>query len=96
MTDTPISAYPPSKLDIIKTFIGDLARPFAIYATSLAAGVGIVRVAWVVENGNDGAIYLGAVAVLVGGIYGFKSWENAKTGKQTAEVEIAKATGEVK
>lgn len=94
MTDTPIQP-PASPSERVKSFIGDLARPFAIYATSAAAAVGIVRVAWVVENGNDGAIYLGSVAVLVGGIYGFKSWEIAKAGKQSAEVEIAKAKSEV-
>ena len=93
MTDTPIQP-PASASERVKAFIGDLARPFAIYATTGAAAVGIVRGAWVVENGHAGAIYLGAVAVLVGGIYGFKSWEQIKTGKQGAEVEIAKAKSE--
>ena len=95
MTDTPVH-YPRTRFDKIKSFIGDLARPFAIISTSFAASWASIVAAYRIENGNDGAIYLGAVAVLVGGIYGFKSWENAKTGKQTAEVEIAKATGEVK
>ncbi len=97
MTDTPIqsAATPPApRSEIIKAFIGDLARPFAIYSTSIAASIGIVRVAWVVENGNDGAIYLGAVTVLVGGIFGFKAWENVRAGKQASEVEIAKASGQ--
>lgn len=93
MTDTtviPREVPPVPKSEMIKAFIGDLARPFAIYVTSTAAAVGIVRVAWMVDNGNDGAIYLGAVTVLVGGIYGFKVLENIKAGKQAADVEIAK------
>lgn len=95
MTDTPVisSEKPPvPRSEMVKAFIGDLARPFAIYSTSVAASIGIVRVAWVVENGNDGAIYLGAVTVLVGGIFGFKAWENVRAGKQAADVEIAKNT----
>ena len=96
VTDTPSISSPPSRSERVKAFIGDLARPFAIYVTSAAAAVGIIRVAWVVENGNDGAIYLGAVAVLVGGIYGFKTWENAKTSKHAAEIEVAKTTTEPK
>lgn len=40
------------------------------------------------------AIYFDAIAVLVGGIYGFKSWEQIKTGKQGADAEIARAKSE--
>lgn len=89
MTDTPLS-HPSTRGERIKAAVGDLARPFAIYSTSIAASIAIVRVAWVVENGNDGAIFLGAVTVLVGGICGFKAWENVKAGQQASDVEKAK------
>lgn len=95
MTDTPVTA-PVGRLERAKAFIGDLARPFAIIVTSGAAGWASVVVAYRVENGNDGAILMGAIFAGVGALYIGKAWEVAKTGKQSAEVEIAKVTGEVK
>ncbi|MFZ2252634.1 MAG: hypothetical protein WAW13_00500 [Minisyncoccia bacterium] len=94
MTDTPVLPQtfpPPSPADKVKAFIGDLARPFAMYVLSGATAVSIVIVALRVENGNDGAIFLGAAGVLVGGMFGFKAWENNTAAKQATEV--AKATG---
>lgn len=93
MTDTPVqpinSPHAP-RSEVIKAFIGDLARPFAIYVTSGAAAIATVMVASRTENGTDAAILLGAVFAGVGALYTAKSWEVAKTGKQAAEVEIAK------
>ncbi len=89
MTDTPIQP-PATRLERIKGFIGDLARPFAIIATSWAT----IVIAYRVENGNDGAIFIGGVFAGVGALYIGKAWELAKTGKQNAEVEIAKAKTE--
>lgn len=93
MTDTPIQP-PATRLDRVKSFIGDLARPFAIIATSFAASWATIVIAYRVENGNDGAIFIGGVFAGVGALYIGKAWEVAKTGKQTAEVEIAKAKSE--
>lgn len=99
MTDTPLqpaSSPPVPRSEIVKAFIGDLARPFAIYVTSGAAAIATVMVAARTENGTDAAILLGAVFAGVGALYTAKAWEVAKTGKQAAEVEIARAAGEVK
>lgn len=90
MTDTPIQP-PVTRLDRIKAFIGDLARPFAIIVTSLSAAIATVLIALRVTSFGEGAIFIAAVFAGVGGLYGVKSWEVAKTGKQSAEVEIAKA-----
>jgi len=90
MTDTPISTNPPSRLDTIKAFVGDLARPMAIIFTSAAASISTVLVAARTENGTDAAILMGAIYTGVAALYTAKSWEVAKTGKQAAEVEIAK------
>src|SRR5690606_15953692 len=60
MTDTPIQP-PATRLERIKSFIGDLARPFAIIATSFAASWATIVIAYRVENGNDGAIFIGGV-----------------------------------
>lgn len=92
VTDTPATSNPPSRLDRIKGFIGDLARPFAIVATSLSAAIASVVTAFRVDSGGDGAALMGAIYFGVAVLYGAKSWENAKTGKHSAEVEIAKAT----
>lgn len=92
MTDTPPITHPPSKLDVAKAFIGDLARPFAIISTSACASAAMVIMSLKVENGNDGSILMGAIGVLSGGIFLGKAWEVTKTGKQAADVEIAKQT----
>lgn len=84
MSDTPIEK-PVTRSDMVKAFIGDLARPFAIYATSLSASVASIIVAMKVENGNDGAIALGAISALVVGIYIGKSWEVAKTAQAATD-----------
>lgn len=91
MTDTPPTSHPASRIDIVKGFIGDLARPFAIIATSFGATWASIVVAYRVEDGTDAALLMTAIFAGVGAIYGFKAWEVAKTGKQSAEVEIAKA-----
>ena len=92
MTDTSIApTSPPSKADQVAAFIGGLARPFAIIVTSSAAAVATVIVSTRTENGNDAAILMGAVYAGVSALYIGKAWENAKAGKQAAEVEIAKA-----
>jgi len=95
MTDTPIAAPswpPPSGLDQAKAFIGDLARPFAIIVTSGSAAVSGVVIATKVESFEGAAIFIGAIYAGVGALFGAKAWENAKTGRQAADVEIAKAT----
>lgn len=87
MTDTP----PPSRLDRIKALVGDLARPFAIIVTSAGGAWASVVAAYRVDNGNDGALLLGAIFAGVSALYIGKAWEVAKAGKHSAEVEIARA-----
>jgi hypothetical protein len=93
--DTPIapkSFPPPSMMDQWKAFIGDLARPFAIYATSGAAALATVAIAFKNDDGfSAAAIFIGAVYAGVGALYAGKAWENVKAGKSAADVEIAKA-----
>lgn len=94
MTDTPVlpQTWPrPARADQIKAFIGDLARPFAIISTSYAASHATVVIAYKVSSFSEAAIFIGAVFAGVGALYGAKAWEVARTGKQAAEVEIAKS-----
>lgn len=89
MTDTgPPLSTPPSRLDAIKTFIGDLARPFAIIVTSLGAAISTVTIAIRTEDVDltAASIFIGAVFAGVGALYGVKSWEVAKTNAANAEV----------
>lgn len=82
VSDTPVTPRdvpPVPKSEMVKSFIGDLARPFAIYTTSLSASIAAVIVAGKVQNGNDGAITLGAIGGIVLGIYASKAWEMVKT-----------------
>lgn len=93
MTDTPIATgWPrPPRLDQIKGFIGDLARPFAIIVTSGAAAAATILIALRVTSYAEGAIFIGAVYGGLGALYAAKSWELNTQAKQAAGVEIAKA-----
>ena len=72
-------------------FIGNVARPFAIIWTALCGGVAMIVASWRVENGNDGGVLIGAVGLIVTGIYLGKAWEVARVAKSDAEVKIAEA-----
>lgn len=61
----------------LSEFIGNIARPFAIISTSLAASVSCVVVAVKSTSGADGAMAMWAIGALVGGVYGFKAAEEA-------------------
>lgn len=73
----------------LSEFIGNVARPFAIIWTALCGGVAMIVTSLRVENGNDGGVLIGAIGLIVTGIYGFRSVENWKTARSTAEVKIA-------
>lgn len=73
------------------TFIGEVARPFAIIWSSLTGGVAAIIMATRVEDGNDGAILMGAIGLVVTGVYGFKAVETWKAKQAQADVKIAEA-----
>jgi len=92
MTDTPVTATqvpPVPTSERIKAFIGDLARPFAIIATSYAAAHATVVIANKVENGNDGAIFAGAYFLGVATLYGAKAIEAINTTRARRDVDVA-------
>ena len=76
----------------LKSFIADLARPFAVISTSFAASWGIIVVSYRVEDGNDGALFIAAALAGVGAIYIGKAVEVFKSNRAAADVEVAKAT----
>jgi hypothetical protein len=80
-TDTPVRT-PPDTAERVKAFIGDIARPFAIYVTSGAASVATIMVAFRTDNGTDAALLIAAVYAGLGTLYGFKAWEVRGNGHQ--------------
>lgn len=74
-----------------QAFIGEIARPLAVLATSTAAAFATVEIAGRVRDGNDGALFIGAVFTGLAVIYGAKSVEVFKKHQASAEVEKARA-----
>jgi hypothetical protein len=92
MTDTPVNPrdVPPVHVsERVKAFIGDLARPFAIIATSFAAAWATIVISSKVENGNDGAIFAGAYFLGVATLYGAKAVEAINTARTRRDVDVA-------
>ncbi len=99
LTDTPPTASPPPRTDVLKGFLGDLARPFAIMVTSACAGAATVIIAVrVATEGFGCAAVLTAVYAGVGALYIGKSWEQIRTTQSTSTanatvaIEQARAT----
>jgi hypothetical protein len=81
MTDTPPNPRevpPVSRLEATKSFIGDLARPFALYATGAGTAVATVIGAMKCEDGIQAAAVITAAGVVLGGMYGLKEWGNTR------------------
>lgn len=95
MTDTPVlprEKPPVPASEMVKAFIGDLARPFAIIATSYAAAHATVVISSKVENGNDGAIFAGAYFLGVATLYGAKAVEAINSARAKRDVDVAQVT----
>lgn len=71
-------------------FVGEVARPMAIIASSVSASVASVIIATKVENGTDGAILIAAVFAGAATFYGFKAVETWKGKQADSDVEVAK------
>lgn len=86
MTDTPIhpeTVPPPRWPDTLKSFIGDLARPFALYSIAGATS-------WAIFVGKDAGIVTSG-GVILALLYGAKAVEIQQQGKRDADVAIAQA-----
>lgn len=78
-------------IDQFKSLVGDLSRPLSIMLASASAAISTIVIAFKVTTFGEGALFIGAVWSGVGLLYTAKAWENSKTGKHAADVEIAKA-----
>jgi hypothetical protein len=92
MTDTPIvprEVPPVPKSEMVKAFIGDLARPLAIIFLAYAAMRATIIIAQKVENGNDGAIFAGAYFLGLATIFGVKGVEAINAARTRRDVDVA-------
>lgn len=80
-----------SRLEEVKVFIADLARPFAIYAASLSGFWATIVVAGKVSTAEGGALVLGAIGLTWTALYAGKAIEETRKSGHAAEVEKAKA-----
>lgn len=81
MTDTPIVSRevpPVPKSEMVKAFIGDLARPFALYASGAGTAVATVIGAMKCDDGTQASLVIGAAGLILGGMYGVKEWGNTR------------------
>jgi len=92
MTDTPViprEVPPIPKSEMVKSFIGDLARPSAIIMCAYAAMRATIIIAEKVENGNDGAIFAGAYFLGVGTLFLGKAVEAINQTRARRDVDVA-------
>lgn len=90
MTDTPITPReipPVPKSEMVKSFIGDLARPFALYASGLGTAIATVIGATKCADGTQASLVIGAAGLILGGMYGVKEWGTTK--QRVAETNAA-------
>lgn len=78
-------------LDALKTFVADLARPFALYSVAGSTSFAIVRLTLFESDLSAAAVFITAALGGLAALYGVKAWENAKAGGQAAEVEKVRA-----
>lgn len=94
MSDTPVTARTspaPTRLDSIKSFVGDIARPFAIYTASASGAASSLIVAIKGSDYTGGALFIAAVWAGVAALYASKSVELVGIAKNTPPfVEDAK------
>ena len=77
-------------LSDIAAFIGEIARPISIIATSCAAAYAILILAAKV-NSTEASVYMGAVFLGVGALYGAKAWEKVTQTRADANVKVESA-----
>lgn len=68
-------------IDQIKSLIGDLHRPLTLTFVGLCFGVAVIIGVCRANSATDAASVLAAAGLVVGGMYGFRSMENASVAK---------------
>lgn len=85
-------------LDRLALFIGEVARPFTLYAAGVSSAVATVAIPFRTDSLIEGAAYIGAAWGGTAALYGAKAWEQSRTRKAevaaNADVEIARTGGD--
>lgn len=83
-------------LDRLAWFIGEVARPFTLYAAAFSSAIATVAIPFRTASLIEGAAYIGAAWGGTAALYGAKAWETSRTRKAevaaNASVDIARAT----
>lgn len=72
----------------VAAFIGEVARPFAIIITAAGAARATIILAGKV-NSAEAAVFIGAIFLGVGTLFGAKAWE--KVAQTRADADVRKA-----
>lgn len=88
MTDQPIPP-PAGELERITAALGNLARPFVLYAAAASSALATVSVVWMRLELIAGAAFITASWGGVALLYGAKAIEERGKAKSEAEVAIA-------
>lgn len=93
MTDTPVTPRdvpPVPRSEMVKGFIGDLARPFALYCLGVGTAVAAIIGAMKCEDGTQAALVITASGAVLAGMYGVKEWGTTK--QEVARTNAAAGT----
>lgn len=93
MSDTPVTSRetpPVPKSEMVKGFIGDLARPFALYCLGIGTAAATIIGALRCTNGTEASLVIGAAGVVLAGCYGVKEWGTTK--QKVAETNASVGT----
>ena len=93
-TDQPLQP-PASHLERWTAALGNLARPFVLYAASLSSAIATCSVVFKEMDLTAGAIFIGASWAGVAALYGAKAIEERGKAKSEAAVAIAQSNPNV-
>ena len=88
-----IEAYLGPRLERGVAALGNLARPFVLYAAALSSALATVSIVWMRLDLLAGAAFITASWGGVGLLYGAKAIEERGKNKDAASVEVARVTG---
>lgn len=91
MTDQPVQP-PASHLERWTAALGNLARPFALYAAAGSSAFATVAIVLREMSLIEGAAFIAAAWGGVGGLYWAKATEESRKASVAGNVEVAKAT----
>lgn len=88
MSDTPVQP-PPARFERVVSALGNLARPYVLYAASTSSAIATVSIVWMRLDLVAGAAFITATWAGVGVLYGAKALEERGKAKSEAQVKIA-------